>query len=111
MTLRTGSSSTGATYRYYTCSTNARQDKIGCEGRTIPMNKLDHIVANHLEGRLLPPSGSKPSSPASSTAGWSAPSVAANIWPNFTGGSPKSISGAAVSTTLSNPAWSIRTMW
>lgn len=55
MTLRTGRGSTGATYRYYTCSTKARQGETGCKGRTIPMDKLDHLVASHLEDRLLQP--------------------------------------------------------
>lgn len=55
MTLRTGSSSTGATYRYYTCSTKARQGKTGCKGRTIPMGKLDHLVADYIGDRLLQP--------------------------------------------------------
>ncbi len=55
MTLRTGRSSTGATYRYYACSTKARQGKTGCKGRTIPMDKLDHLVADHIGDRLLQP--------------------------------------------------------
>ena len=55
MTLRTGKGSTGALYRYYTCSTKARQGKTGCKGRTIPMDKLDDLVANHMEERLLQP--------------------------------------------------------
>lgn len=56
MTLRTGRGSTGAEYRYYTCSTKARQGKTGCVGRTIQMGKLDDLVANHLDKRLLVPS-------------------------------------------------------
>jgi len=55
MTLRTGRGSAGGTYRYYTCSTKARQGKTGCKGRTIPMDKLDDLVADHLESRLLQP--------------------------------------------------------
>ncbi|MDX8468266.1 recombinase family protein [Mesorhizobium sp. VK23B] len=55
MTLRTGKGSAGGMYRYYTCSTKARQGKTGCEGRSIPMDRLDHLVANHLEQRLLQP--------------------------------------------------------
>lgn len=55
MTLRTGKGSAGGMYRYYTCSTKARQGKIGCEGRSIPMDKLDDLVADHLEERLLQP--------------------------------------------------------
>ena len=55
MTLRTGKGSAGGMYRYYTCSTKARQGKTGCEGRSIPMDRLDHLVASHLEERLLQP--------------------------------------------------------
>ena len=52
MTLRTGK---GGRYRYYTCSTKARQGETGCKGRSIPMEKLDNLVANHIEDRLLQP--------------------------------------------------------
>ncbi len=52
MTLRTGK---GGSYRYYTCSTKARQGETGCKGRTVPMEKLDRLVADHLERRLLQP--------------------------------------------------------
>jgi hypothetical protein len=52
MTLRTGK---GGQYRYYTCSTRARQAKSGCPGQSIPMNLLGDLVANHLEKRLLKP--------------------------------------------------------
>ena len=52
MTLRTGK---GGRYRYYTCSTKARQGETGCKGRSIPMEKLDGLVADHLEKRLLKP--------------------------------------------------------
>uniref|UniRef100_E6VP48 Resolvase domain n=1 Tax=Rhodopseudomonas palustris (strain DX-1) TaxID=652103 RepID=E6VP48_RHOPX len=55
MTLRTGRGSAGGTYRYYTCSTKARQGKTGCSGRSFPMDKLDDLVASHLEERLLQP--------------------------------------------------------
>jgi DNA invertase Pin-like site-specific DNA recombinase len=55
MTMRTGKGSAGGTYRYYTCSTKARQGKTGCEGRSIPMDRLDQLVAGHLEDRLLQP--------------------------------------------------------
>jgi site-specific DNA recombinase len=53
MTLRTGK---GGRYRYYTCSTKARQGDTGCRGRTVPMEKLDALVADHIEHRLLQPS-------------------------------------------------------
>ena len=52
MTLRTGK---GGQYRYYTCSTKARQGETGCKGRTMPMEKLDTLVADHIEQRLLTP--------------------------------------------------------
>ena len=55
MTLRTGRGSAGQTYRYYTCSTKARQGKTGCKGPTIPMDMLDHLVADHIGDRLLQP--------------------------------------------------------
>ncbi len=52
MTLRTGK---GGRYRYYTCSIKARQGETGCKGRSIPMEKLDNLVAGHIEERLLQP--------------------------------------------------------
>ncbi len=52
MTIRTGKS---GRYRYYTCSIAARQGATGCKGRSIPMDKLDDLVAQHLEERLLDP--------------------------------------------------------
>jgi site-specific DNA recombinase len=52
MTLRTGK---GRRYRHYTCSIKVRQGETGCQGRSIPMEKLDNLVAEHLAGRLLQP--------------------------------------------------------
>jgi Recombinase zinc beta ribbon domain len=52
MTLRTGKS---GRYRYYTCSTKSRQGETGCKGRTVPMDKLDTLIADHIERRLLRP--------------------------------------------------------
>jgi len=52
MTLRTGK---GGRYRYYTCSTKARQGATGCKGHTVPMDKLDTLVGDHIEHRLLQP--------------------------------------------------------
>ncbi len=52
MTLRTGKSNR---YRYYTCSIRARQGDTGCTGRSVPMDKLDTLVAGHIEHRLLTP--------------------------------------------------------
>ena len=55
MTLRTGTSSTGAVHRYYTCSTCARKGKSACKGRSIRMDKLDGLVTDNLVERLLHP--------------------------------------------------------
>lgn len=55
MTLRTGTSKSGATHRYYTCSTCARQGKTACKGRSIPMAKLDGLVTEGLVDRLFRP--------------------------------------------------------
>ena len=55
MTLRTGTSSVGREYRYYTCSTKARQGATGCPGTTVPMDRLNEAVVDHLEARLLDP--------------------------------------------------------
>lgn len=52
MTIRTGKS---GRYRYCTCSIAARQGATGCQGRSLPMEKLDKLVASHLEERLLDP--------------------------------------------------------
>jgi site-specific DNA recombinase len=52
MTLRTGK---GGRYRYYTCSIKARQGETDCKGRSIPMEKLDSLVAEYLADRLLQP--------------------------------------------------------
>ena len=45
----------GGRYRYYTYSITARQGETGCKGRSIPMEKLDNLVAEHLADRLLQP--------------------------------------------------------
>ncbi|WP_245798718.1 zinc ribbon domain-containing protein [Sphingopyxis flava] len=60
--MRTGKGSAGGLYRYYTRSTKARQGKTGCEGRSIPMDRLDQLVASHLEERLAsaPAAGNHP---------------------------------------------------
>ena len=52
MTIRSGK---GGRYRYYACSTKARQGPTGCEGMAVPMEKLDDLVASHLEDWLLQP--------------------------------------------------------
>jgi hypothetical protein len=40
--LRTGNS---GRYRYYTCATRAQQGKVACNGRSIPMEKLDRLMS------------------------------------------------------------------
>ncbi len=54
-TLRTGTSSVGQEYRHYTCSTKVRQGATGCPGITVPMDRLNEAVVDHLETRLLDP--------------------------------------------------------
>jgi site-specific DNA recombinase len=55
MTLRTGTSKNGRVYRYYTCSSCATKGKTACKGRSIPMDKLDTLVTDHLIERLFKP--------------------------------------------------------
>ena len=55
MTLRTGTSSTGRIYRYYTCSTTARIGKDQCKGRSIPMDRLDELVTQNICDKVLTP--------------------------------------------------------
>jgi site-specific DNA recombinase len=55
MTLRTGTSKGGRVYRYYTCSNCATKGKTACKGRSIPMQKLDTLVTEHLLERLFRP--------------------------------------------------------
>jgi site-specific DNA recombinase len=55
MTLRTGTSKGGRVYRYYTCSNCATKGKTACNGRSIPMQKLDTLVTEHLLERLFNP--------------------------------------------------------
>jgi hypothetical protein len=97
MTLRTGKS---GRYRYYTCSTRARQGDTGCRGRTVPMDKLDTLVADHLEWRLL----QRKSCPPCSTAGKSAPSAGPRISPNCASVRPRSTPSSSGSTTPSRMA-------
>ena len=52
MTIRTGK---GGRYRYYACSVKARQGPTACTGMAVPMEKLDNLVADHLEKQLLRP--------------------------------------------------------
>jgi site-specific DNA recombinase len=55
MMLRTGTSKGGRVYRYYTCSNCATKGKTACKGRSIPMDKLDRMVTDHLLERLFKP--------------------------------------------------------
>jgi site-specific DNA recombinase len=55
MTLRTGTSKTGAVHRYDACSTCARKGKTVCKGRSIPMGRLDTLVTTHMTERLFQP--------------------------------------------------------
>jgi site-specific DNA recombinase len=55
MMLRTGTSENGRVYRYYTCSNCATKGKTVCKGRSIPMEKLDRLVTDHLMERLFKP--------------------------------------------------------
>jgi site-specific DNA recombinase len=55
MMLRTGTSKGGRVYRYYTCSNCATKGNIVCKGRSIPMQKLDTLVTEHLMERLFKP--------------------------------------------------------
>ncbi len=50
MMLRTGK---GRGYRYDTCPIKARQGETGCKRRSIRMEKLDNLVAEHLADRLV----------------------------------------------------------
>ena len=55
VTLRTGTSKTGKVHRYYTCSACFRSGKTVCKGRSIPMDKLNTLVTEHIADRLLDP--------------------------------------------------------
>src|SRR3954471_6057793 len=52
MTIRTGKS---GQYRYYACSRRATRGETACIGRSIQMEKLDSIVLDALEERVLAP--------------------------------------------------------
>ena len=53
VSLRTGTSKSGKVHRYYACSTCARKGKKACPGRTVQMDRLDHLVTKHLMEKLL----------------------------------------------------------
>ena len=52
MTLRTGK---GGRYRYYACNTRMTQGKSACEGRNVPMGRLDTLVLEALEEKVFAP--------------------------------------------------------
>ena len=51
----TNNTSKSGQYKYYACSNRARSGTTVCKGRRIPMPRLDEIVLNALETRLLAP--------------------------------------------------------
>lgn len=53
MTLRTGTSKTGAVHKYYACSACARMGKSACKGRSVRMDTLDNLVVDNLSRRLF----------------------------------------------------------
>lgn len=55
MTIRTGTGSSGRSYRYYTCSTRARQGRTGCHGPAVRMDRLDEAMIDFLRSTLLAP--------------------------------------------------------
>lgn len=101
MTLRTGKS---GRYRYYTCSTKARQGETGCKGRTVPMEKLDAVVAEHIEQRLLQPKRLEQSCRACSTAARNARTAERRILPNCASVRPKRKPNSSGCTTRSKTA-------
>ena len=55
MTIRTGTGGSGLSYRYYRCSTRARQGNTGCQGPSVRMDRLDKAVIDFLGSTLLAP--------------------------------------------------------
>jgi site-specific DNA recombinase len=55
MMLRTGTSKTGHVYGYYTCASSRTKGNTVCKGRSLPMQKLDTLVTEHLMERLFKP--------------------------------------------------------
>jgi site-specific DNA recombinase len=79
VTLRTGKGSAGGTYRYYTCSTKARQGKTAA--KVARSRWIDSTIWSSaiLRAACFSLSGWRPSSPAFSTAARSALSAAATL--------------------------------
>nr|WP_081762804.1 recombinase family protein [Xanthobacter sp. 126] len=55
MTQRTGTSSTGRVYAYYTCAARAQKGPSVCKGNSIPMAFLDTLVLDALKEQLFTP--------------------------------------------------------
>lgn len=55
MTIRTGTGGSGRSYRYYACSTRARQGQTGCRGAAVRVDRLDEAVIDFLRSTLLVP--------------------------------------------------------
>lgn len=49
----TGTGGSGRSYRYYACSTRARQGQTGCRGAAVRMDRLDEAVIDFLRSTLL----------------------------------------------------------
>jgi site-specific DNA recombinase len=101
MTLRTGK---GGRYRYYTCSTKARQGETGCKGRTVPMEKLDTLVADHIEHRLLQPSRLEKILSSVLDRREGARRAPGHAYPNCASGHPRQTPSSSDSTTPSKTA-------
>jgi transposase len=84
-----------------TCSTKARQGETDCVGRTVPMKKLDTLVADHIERRLLQATRLRTSYLQFSTAARNAPSAEARISQPCASARPKPTPGSSGSTTPS----------
>ena len=55
MTQRTGTSSTGRIYAYYTCASRAQKGPTACRGNTIRMAFLDDLVLTALKENMFTP--------------------------------------------------------
>jgi hypothetical protein len=55
MIIRTGTSHTGAMFRYHSCSNFLKKGRTACRGRNMRMDRLDKLVIEGLEGDLLEP--------------------------------------------------------
>lgn len=55
MTQRTGTSSSGKVYSYYTCAGRAQRGPTACKGNSMRMDALDTLVVDALREKLLAP--------------------------------------------------------